>query len=494
MNSAKVAGDNPWLWPALILVLALRLATLGAYPLTDTTEARYGEMARKMVELGDWITPWFDYGVPFWGKPPLAFWLSAGSARVLGLDEFALRLPSFLLGLSMLGLCALSLRHRPGDTAARAMLVLASSAVFFLCSGAVLTDTALAFSVTLAMVAFGFGVVVPDGAATRWRLLFFGALGLGLLAKGPIVLILVGLPIGAWSLASGRVREVLCTLPWVRGSLLCVLIALPWYLAAEQRTPGFLDYFLAGEHFARYTDPGWNGDRYGSIHDRPRGYIWLLWLGAALPWSLWLGVGGIRALRRHGTGALRQAAGHFRASPWRPYWLAFALTPPLFFSMAGSVLPTYVLPGIPALALLIADLSADHPGSATAHPRRWAASAVLLPACFAIAVGISGARFSADKSERDLLRHLPPGASLAYYPKRPFSAQFYSGGRAVEIRSADELVGWQQQNPQGHVVSPKAEGLPAALQDRYREVARLGDRKPRTLWAPRADRPAAAGR
>lgn len=53
------------LWAVLVFILLLRLAGLGAYPLMDTSEARYGEMARKMLELGDWTTPMFDYGVPF---------------------------------------------------------------------------------------------------------------------------------------------------------------------------------------------------------------------------------------------------------------------------------------------------------------------------------------------------------------------------------------------------------------------------------------------
>ena len=65
------------LWVLLALVLLLRVLTLGLYPLTDTTEARYAEMARKMLESGNWLTPMFDVGVPFWGKPPLSFWLSA---------------------------------------------------------------------------------------------------------------------------------------------------------------------------------------------------------------------------------------------------------------------------------------------------------------------------------------------------------------------------------------------------------------------------------
>src|SRR5689334_9298035 len=83
----------------LVLLVLVRLLTLGYYPLFDTTEARYAEIARKMVELNDWVTPWFDYGVPFWGKPPLSFWLSALSIKLFGVNEFAPRLPHFLSGL-----------------------------------------------------------------------------------------------------------------------------------------------------------------------------------------------------------------------------------------------------------------------------------------------------------------------------------------------------------------------------------------------------------
>ena len=69
------------LWAIAALVLA-RLISLGFYPLMDTTEARYGDIARRMVERSDWITPWFTDTEPFWGKPPLSFWASAFGFKV----------------------------------------------------------------------------------------------------------------------------------------------------------------------------------------------------------------------------------------------------------------------------------------------------------------------------------------------------------------------------------------------------------------------------
>ncbi len=68
--------SNTLLW-LLVSVLAARLGLSALLPFADTTEPRYAEMARIMAETGDWITPWFDIGVPFWGKPPLSFWSQA---------------------------------------------------------------------------------------------------------------------------------------------------------------------------------------------------------------------------------------------------------------------------------------------------------------------------------------------------------------------------------------------------------------------------------
>ena len=76
--------------------IVLRLLSLGLYPLFDTTEARYGEIARIMFETQNWVTPFFDYQVPFWGKPPMHTWASAMSFQIFGVSEFSARLPHFL--------------------------------------------------------------------------------------------------------------------------------------------------------------------------------------------------------------------------------------------------------------------------------------------------------------------------------------------------------------------------------------------------------------
>ncbi|HET9045448.1 MAG TPA: phospholipid carrier-dependent glycosyltransferase, partial [Casimicrobiaceae bacterium] len=96
MSFALTARERRWLLGLVVMLVVARLATLGAYPLMDSTESRYAEIARKMLETGDWLVPQFDYGVPFWGKPPLSTWLAAASMAAFGVNEFAARLPSLM--------------------------------------------------------------------------------------------------------------------------------------------------------------------------------------------------------------------------------------------------------------------------------------------------------------------------------------------------------------------------------------------------------------
>jgi 4-amino-4-deoxy-L-arabinose transferase-like glycosyltransferase len=156
---------------------------------------------------------------------------------------------------------------------------------------------------------------------------------------------------GAWTLWTRSWRAVWTGLPWLAGTALAAALVVPWYWAAERASPGFLAYFLVGEHWKRFVDSGWKGDLYGAAHARPRGMIWLFWIAAALPWSLpaigWLARA---AAVRHD--ALRKLVG----DPWQSYLLLWVIAPMLFFTLSGNVLATYVLPGLPAFALLLAIL------------------------------------------------------------------------------------------------------------------------------------------
>lgn len=84
----------------LCILISLRLALSAIIPLAETTEARYGEIARKMLETGNWINLLDTYNSPFWAKPPLFSWLSASSMALLGISELSIRLPSMLISIA----------------------------------------------------------------------------------------------------------------------------------------------------------------------------------------------------------------------------------------------------------------------------------------------------------------------------------------------------------------------------------------------------------
>jgi 4-amino-4-deoxy-L-arabinose transferase-like glycosyltransferase len=431
----------------LVVVVAVRLATLGAYPLLDPTESRYAEIARKMLETGDWLVPQVDYGVPFWGKPPLSTWLSAIAMAVFGVNEFAARLPSFLLlsgcGVLVYRLAAL---RAGADAALWALTAFATMGLVFISAGAVMTDPALAFATTLSMAGFWIAIDGHESMRPAAGYVFFLGLAAGLLAKGPVAVVLTMLPVGAWTLWTGQWRAVWTRLPWLAGTLLTIALAVPWYLAAERASPGFLNYFLVGEHWKRFVESGWKGDLYGQAHARPRGTIWVWWVAAALPWSpLALGwLARTLATRRESTGRLLR-------DPWCSYLLLWSLAPMLFFTVSGNVLVTYVLPGMPAFALLLGEFwrpRAGEPRTLRIAVRLMLAGGMGLLLVFVGVLVTQQQRFEAELSHRALVRmyestRANDGDRLVYVGQRPISAEFYARGKAVKVDNVNALAAYR---------------------------------------------------
>lgn len=425
----------------------VRLLLLAFSPLMDTTEARYGEISRIMVELNDWVTPWFTYDVPFWGKPPLAFWMSALSFKLFGINEFAARFPHWLAGMIVLWIIW-GMRPRSGPVGATyAIALLLGSVMFFLASGMVMMDMALVIGTTLAMRGFWNGLHgdVHRRASERW-LLFIG-LGIALLAKGPVGVVLTGLPCGIWALVSGNLRTIWRDLPWVRGVLLTAAIALPWYVIAEIRSPGFLNYFIVGEHFHRFVTPGWKGDLYGTAHNYPYGTIWLFMLADVLPWTILFP---ILAWQTRGARAEKNATNlvagdaHATAASWRNYLLLWAFMPAVFFTMAGNIIWPYVLPGLPALALLVGGWLTSRANQKLVQTNLALGLTITMVLAVGFNVSMPFTGRSKDLAAKTLVEDYqsrqPQGQPLIYLGHRPFSAAFYSRGQAQVEKTADALA------------------------------------------------------
>lgn len=411
----------------LIFLLLTRIVAMFGVPLNDSTEARYGEIARIMLETNDWITPMHQYGVPFWAKPPLSMWTSALSMKAFGVTPFAARLPGLLLSFGVLGLVWGIARQRGGQFLAMiATLVLASSLYFYLDAGTVMTDPSLLFSTTFIMIAFWRAVV---GQQRLWGYLLFVAMGIGLLAKGPVALVLMGMPIGLWVILQNRWLDIWQRLPWVTGLLLMTMIAFPWYYLAEVKTPGFLRYFLVGEHLSRFLQPGWQGDKYGFAHVAPYGMIWLYALLGIFPWcipgSVWL----VRHVKHLPT--------WFKDDDgWMCYLLVCTLTPLVFFTFASNIIYPYVFPMLPAFALLFAEC-VTRSGVNDKYIKRFIPLATLSGVFFLIGTGVFV--FHPEliaKSQNRVVRVFDAqdrarNSRLIYWSdKTDYSAQFYSAGHA----------------------------------------------------------------
>jgi putative flippase GtrA len=441
-------GSAPWLGvlfglgPALLgLILAVRLVTMNAYPLVDPSESRYAEMARKMVETGNWVTPQIDYGVPFWGKPPLAVWLNALSFESLGVGTFTARLSAFLLSLGVLWIVyRLAATRLDGARPWVAPAMLAGMALFFVMSGSIAMDQCLLFGTTLALASFWSAMRAPGPGSIHGYLFFIG-LAIGLLSKGPIALVLAGLPIGLWVLIRNEWVATWQRIPWVKGTLLMLALSLPWYLIAEHRTPGFLDYFIVGEHWKRFTEKGWEGDLYGSGRTYPHGSIWLFWLVGALPWSLvFIAVLGQAVRRLEWRRLLASADG------WRLYCLLWMVSPLLFFTLSANLIWTYALPGLPGCALLLAECRRDGwIGIFSRDSRLMAGIGMVVPAALllmAITLPtpplplLGTEKYLVDRYERE---RGSAEEGLYYLGDAPYSAQFYLAGKVRSIPLPDQL-------------------------------------------------------
>ena len=285
-----------------ILTISLCLIAIWLLPFSFS-ESRYAEVARKIIETGNWITLFYENYQPFWAKPPFSLWLSAIGMRIFGINEFGARILGFLFATLCIG------RLKTRD-------ILFSTPAFLVSICAVMTDGCLVGCLTLCFLG------ASHDASTTEKYLFFIGLGLGLLTKGPFVAVLVFGSLFVFCLLK---KSIALKLPWTFGIFITILISLPWYILAEIKTPGFLNYFIIGEHIMRFLQKGWSGDLYGRAHSSYLGIIWVYLAIVFLPWTLFLTKKDITENEN------------------KEYLIAWIIFPLLFFSFSKNVVWTYAL-------------------------------------------------------------------------------------------------------------------------------------------------------
>jgi len=353
---------------AVGLALLLLLPGIGA-GYSGRDEAEYAAVAHAMNATGDYLVPRL-FGRLYPDKPPLSEWLTAASFRVFGENEASGRLPHVLLAAGsvalLLRLGARLLDRRRGSIAS---LLFSTSLLFLVYGRLLLTDADLLFF-TLAAILALLSILEGDPAAPA--VLAAGvALGLAILVKGPVALLAPGLFSAGYLTGGGRPAVRRLARLALAGAV-ALGVALPWFLLASRATAGeSLRSFLLRENFRRFASPM-------EGHGGPLFFFPLVFWFGFFPWS-----GTLLFLLR------RDALASSPARRGLLFWVAGTL---VFFTFSATKLPHYVLPALPAAALLAA--SAVPPtGQERFRIATWATAATgsALFATMAFAVRMIGA-------------------------------------------------------------------------------------------------------
>lgn len=305
---------------------------IDGYPLQDPDEGRYAEIAREMAVSGDWVTPTLNH-VRYFDKPPLLYWLVAASFRAFGVSEGVARLVPAAAGVLTVLITFLFGRSMFGTQGALfAAIILATSPLFFLFSQALTTDMVLTACVTATMA--GLWQLHTSTHRQFWAVVVSLAAALGVLAKGLVAVVLPGFVALVFLLNRGD-RDALKRLFGLKTVAAFLALTAPWFIAVSWVSPEFVRYFFVTQHIERFATASVGHP------EGPLFYVPVL-LAGALPWTIL--VGSVVWSSRGRTGRSRSEEGS--------YLLLWAVTVLLFFSLARSKLPAYILPAFPPLALL----------------------------------------------------------------------------------------------------------------------------------------------
>ena len=327
-----------------MLALAIQL---GGFPLLDADEGRNAEVAREMAETNDYVMPRLN-GLPYLDKPIVYFAAEAAVMEVLGPTEVAARLPAYLFTIATAAVLFWFARKVwGGDTPYIAAIVFLAMPLTVAFARTVIFDSALMFFSVVALAAFYFAIeasVILSEAKdlpsrgeqgrsfaslrmTRgWSIVAWVAMGLAILTKGPVIFVLVLFVVIPYAFT----RRALRVLFPILGFLAFAIVIAPWLWGVTQVVPEFLQYVLVTETAARMatkelqrTGPPW--------------YFVPYLIAGALPWSL-VAIFSWKSLKR-------------RELLFLALWIAI---PFVFFSISQSKRPQYILPLMPAIALLVA--------------------------------------------------------------------------------------------------------------------------------------------
>ncbi|WP_419490319.1 ArnT family glycosyltransferase [Dialister hominis] len=259
-----------------ILAFAFLLWGSWALPITDPVESNYALTAKEMVMSGNWMSPQI-YGIYWYDKPIMVYWLLSISYSILGFTDLAARLPSAFCGALSVTLLTWYVRRILKDNIAAiwAGLMLALSFEFWIISHAIITDSILLlFTIPTLLSAY---IGVMEGSR-KHLIIAYAAAGFACLTKGPVGLVLPGILLVLWCLSMKEPKKILSLFP-ITGILAFLVVVLPWYGGMYAiHGSDFVSQFLGLHNIARAT-----------VSEHPEDNHWYYYLvifpAALLPWT-----------------------------------------------------------------------------------------------------------------------------------------------------------------------------------------------------------------
>lgn len=424
--SAQKKTSQPW-HEILLMSIALMVwfgLTQGLRPLSVPDEGRYVGVAWEMLRSGIWSTPTLD-GLPYFHKPPLFYWITALSLKLLGTNLWAARVAPMLGALLAIMSSYVVIRHWMSVSIARASVIILATCPFVY-GGAQYANhdmlVAGCITATICFAAHAILLIKHDQSYRAYLIAAWLCAGLGLLSKGLIGIALPGAVLLLW-IVLNKDWHLILRLCWWPGPVLFAAVVLPWFIQMEQQFSGFLYYFFIEQQFHRFVGSGFN-------NVRPFWFLPVALSVLTLPWfPLLLTRLRIQAAPHAAWQALRMLC-------W--IWLIFIL---VFFSIPQSKLIGYILPVLPALAILIAEGLSLHSFWRNAMSVQRLLLA-LLAAGLSVAIMTLLAKKYDDNYTQSLAKtyvaQAQAGQPLVFFQVYPFDMVFYSR----ELRPVPVFYNW----------------------------------------------------